>query len=67
MSKINIDYIKLRRDLIEFFGTAMIENPLAIMDLTKVQNASNELLEQIAIRNGFVLSDYYINVKRYTI
>ena len=29
-----IDYEKLRKDLIDYFGTAMSFNPMAIMDLS---------------------------------
>lgn len=53
-----IDYEKLRNDLIDYFGTASVYNPVAIIDLTNVENASNSELERIAIQNGFNLSDY---------
>lgn len=53
-----IDYDKLREDLIDYFGTAMVYNPVAVIELSDVENASDYKLEQIAIRNGFDLSDY---------
>ena len=61
----NINYDRLRKDLVEYFGTALSVNPCAIFDVNKVQNASKEELKNIAVRNGFKLSDYVIVVKRY--
>ena len=49
-----IDYEKLRNDLIDYFGTAFTLNPLAMVDLFRVQNASDEELVDIAKRNGFM-------------
>ena len=63
----NYDYDRLRRDLVEYFGSALAFNPMAIMDLNKVQNASNIELEEIARKNKIALTDYVINVKRYTL
>lgn len=56
-----IDIEALRKDLIDYFGTAMQFNPMAIMDLTKVENASPEELVEIAQDNNFDLNDYKIN------
>ena len=57
-----IDYEKLRSDLIDYFGTAMFSGlPMAIVDLNKVETASfNELIE-IAITNNWDLTKYQIN------
>lgn len=55
-----IDIEALRRDLINYFGTAMSFNPMAVMDLTKVEKASPEELVDIAQDNGFNLEDYQI-------
>lgn len=63
----NYDYERLRKDLVEYFGSALVYNPMAIMDVNKVQNASNKELEEIARKNQVVLSDYIISVKRYTL
>ncbi len=63
----NYDYDRLRRDLVEYFGSALAFNPMAIMDLNKVQNASNIELEEIARKNKIALTDYVISVKRYTL
>ena len=56
-----IDIETLRKDLIDYFGTAMQFNLMAIMDLTKVENASPEELVEIAQDNNFDLNDYKIN------
>ena len=53
-----MDYERLRNDLIDYFGSAMSYNPMAVIELSNVENASNSKLEEIAIRNGFNLSDY---------
>lgn len=63
----NYDYERLRKDLVEYFGSALAYNPMAIMDVNKVQNASNKELEEIARKNRMSLSDYVISVKRYTL
>lgn len=56
----NINYEKLKNDLIDYFGTAMSFNPIAIMNLSEVKQATNEKLIQIAIKNGFDLNDYVV-------
>lgn len=53
-----MDYERLRSDLIDYFGSAMSYNPMAVIELSNVESASNIKLEEIAIRNGFDLSDY---------
>ena len=58
-----IDYERLREDLMNYFGAAMCIYPVAVVDLTKVERASEDELEQIARENGFNLSDYE-NYKR---
>lgn len=53
------DFQKLRRDLKNYFGTAMnIASPLAIIDLSRVDTASDEELLEIAEENGFDLLQY---------
>lgn len=61
----NIDYEKLRNDLIDYFGTAMSCNPMVVIELSNVQNASNYTLIQIALKNGFDLRKYEQKTKRY--
>mgnify|MGYP003289661293 CR=1 FL=1 len=53
-----IDYEKLRNDLIDYFGTAFTLNPMAMVDLLRVQNASDEELVDIALKNNFDLNRY---------
>ena len=55
-----IDIESLRKDLIDYFGSAMSFNPLAMSDLTKVENSSPEELIKIAQDNNFDLEDYEI-------
>ncbi len=53
------DNARLRRELEDYFGTAMFSgNPMAMMDLQRVQNASGWELRQIALQNGFDPDDY---------
>ena len=61
---LTIDINALRSDLINYFGTAMQYNQVAMMDLIKVENASDNEIVNIAIRNGFNLYDYEIKGKR---
>ena len=60
----NIDIEKLRNDLINYFGTASFYNPTAMMDLIKIEKASDEEVINIAIQNNFDLSRYEINKKK---
>ena len=55
----NIDFEKLRSDLINYFGTAMMSGfGLAVMDLTRVERATDEELIEIALECGFDLNNY---------
>ena len=56
--EVEIDIEKLRSDLMDYFGTAMGFFPVATMDLIKVQNASDEELINIALKNNFDLNKY---------
>ena len=54
-----IDYEKLRNDLIDYFTSAMFcASKIAIMDLEKVETSSEEELIDIALENKFVLKKY---------
>lgn len=55
-----IDVESLREDLKNYFGTAMQYYPVAMIDLTKVESASDEEVINIAIKNGFDLSNYEV-------
>lgn len=61
----NIDHDKLRRDLAEYYGKKLNFDPCAIFKIAKVQNASNDELEDIARENGFDLNKYYGTIKIY--
>lgn len=57
----NIDFEQLRKDLINYFGTAMMSGfGVAVMDLSRVERASNEELISIALECGFDLNNYVI-------
>lgn len=61
----NIDIEQLRKDLEDYFGSAMFNaSPAAIMDLEEVEKTSNEKLIDIAISNGFDLNDYKIDTRK---
>ena len=53
-----IDYEKLRKDLIDYYGTASQIFHMAIIELSKVERASNEQLIDLALSNRFDLSNY---------
>lgn len=55
----NIDYNRLREDLIEYFGTAMFNGfPLAIIEISKIEYATDEELIDMAQKNNFNLEKY---------
>ena len=57
----NIDIEKLRSDLLDYFGTAMASGfGMAVMDLSRVERASEEELINIALDCGFDLNDYVV-------
>lgn len=58
----NINIDELRNDLINYFGTAMVNvSSLAMIDLLKIENANDEELIKIAIENNFDLNEYIVN------
>ena len=59
-----IDFERLRRDLIDYYGTAATNGfPMAIIEINNIENASNEQLIKIAIQIGLDL-DKYNNLNR---
>ena len=55
----DIDVDKLRQDLIDYFTSAMfMVSPVALVDLTEVENANDEKVIKIALDNGFDLRNY---------
>lgn len=54
-----IDIEKLRQYLINYYGTAMINPfPTAMMDLSEVENASNEKVLSLALKNNINLNNF---------
>ena len=64
MEEINIE--ELRKDLINYFGTAMQMYPVAMIELSQVETASEEELINIALKNGFDLDNYITNNENYS-
>ena len=58
--EITIDIDTLREDLKTYYGTAMQFQPTAMMDLIKVEQASDEEIVKIAKDNHFNLYDYEV-------
>ncbi|MCD7727034.1 MAG: hypothetical protein LUH08_06395 [Ruminococcus sp.] len=55
----DIDYRRLRRDLKDYYGTAMFSaSPLAMFEESKVERASDRDLIRLAQEAGFDLNDY---------
>jgi len=58
---ITIDGERLRRDLMDHYGTAMMGGlPMAVIDVGDVASASNEELLRLAERAGLDLNKYVI-------
>ena len=55
-----IDVEKLRQDLIDYYGTAMMYNPMAVTTLSYIEKASNNELIGFALKNNFDLENYKI-------
>lgn len=54
-----MNYKQLRSDLIDYFGTAMSSGfPMAVIELSDVERASDAELIRIARRAGFDLREY---------
>lgn len=55
----DIDVDALRRDLEDYYGSAMCSGfPMAVVELSQVENASPQELVELSRRAGFDLSDY---------
>ena len=54
-----IDFERLRTDLIDYFGTGMISGIGALsINISVIKRASNDKLIEIAINNNFNLENY---------
>ena len=59
-----IDIEKLKKDLIDYYGTAIFtSSPLAIIELSKIEKATEEELIKIALNNKFDINKYTYNKK----
>lgn len=61
----NIDFDKLRRDLIDYYEEAYLISGFgaALVESVDVKYASNEELIRMANQYGFNLNNYEINIK----
>ncbi len=56
-----IDINRLRRDLMDDYGTAMFSGfPMAVMDLSRVEKMSDREVVELARKKGVDLSKYII-------
>lgn len=55
----DIDVDALRRDLKDYYGSAMCSGfPMAVVELSQVESASPQELVELSQRAGFDLCDY---------
>lgn len=57
------DFDRLRQDLLDFFGTSMMFNPMAVLNVIDVEKADNDKLLHLAQSNGFDLDNYKVKGK----
>lgn len=63
MSKYNLR--KLRKDLIDYFGTAMNSGfSMAVIDLSDIEKMSDEELLNYAVKNGVDIEKYEEDLER---
>ena len=61
-----MDIDRLRKDLEDYYTSAMyFVSKIALIDLTRVQNASDNEIIEIALENGFDLDDYKLENWKY--
>ena len=59
--EVTIDVDRLRRDIKDYYGTAMFNtSPISVMDLSQIERASDLEIIEIAQRNGIDISDYIV-------
>ena len=55
----NINILKLKKDLMDYFGTAVFSGmPNVVIELSKISNASDSQIINLALNIGFDLSEY---------
>lgn len=56
-----IDIYKLRADLMDYYGTAMLNGfPMAIVNLSRIESATDEDILQIALKENFNIEKYIV-------
>lgn len=56
-----IDIDQLRKDMMDDYGTAMFNDfPMAVMELSEIERASDEELLEIAQNRGVDLEEYVL-------
>lgn len=55
------DFDELRNDLMDYYGSAMQYFPMAVMELSDVENASEDKLLEMAKDAGLNLEDYLLD------
>ena len=61
--EITIDVDQLREDLIDKFGTGSMEYDIALADVERVRQASDQEVVEIALANRVNLYDYEIKLR----
>ena len=61
--EVTIDIDKLKQDLINYIGTSLSHNPVAIIELSNISNANSYELIEFALKNKFDLRKYIIDEK----
>lgn len=60
----DVDFEKLRNDLLDYYGTFMVNLfPAAVFELGRIEKASEQELLTIAKENNFDLNDYEVKGK----
>jgi hypothetical protein len=58
-----IDISKLRMDMMDYYGTALASGfPMAVINLTNIENASADELIDLAQKNGWDVRKYIIRL-----
>ena len=59
--EVSIDIDRLRRDLKDYYGTAMFNaSPMAVMDLSRIERASDMEIVEEAQKAGVDLTNYIV-------
>ena len=59
--EVGIDVERLRRDMKDYYGTAMFSaSPMAVMDLSRIERASDMEIVEEAQKAGVDLTDYIV-------